>query len=79
MGLNPEDCLEAARSAIQFWQTQYNLQLNVSETSMHNARQQTHEVQRHHEERIAELNREVALLREECHRKYTSFLTNYVP
>lgn len=69
MGLSPDDCLEAARSGILFWQAQQNLQLNTAETSTLSAQQQTTELQRQHDAKIAELGHEIAILRDECQRK----------
>lgn len=69
MGLHPDVCLEAAQSGIQFWQTQSYLQLNCVETAMQATRLQVAEMQSHYEDKIAEMNLEIATLRDECHRE----------
>ena len=70
MGLHPDTCLEAAQSGIQFWQTQANLQLNCVEAAVQTTRLQVAEMQSHYEDKIAEMNHEIATLREECHREF---------
>lgn len=70
MGLNPDDCLEAARSGIEFWNGQSKLQLNCLEMTVNATRLQLAEMQSHYEEKVAEMNREIVDLREECHREY---------
>ncbi|XP_057377329.1 E3 ubiquitin-protein ligase CCNB1IP1-like [Daphnia carinata] len=68
MGLNPNDCLEAARRGISFWQSQSILQLNSSENNVENTRSQIMEMQSHYEDKVAMMNREIFTLREECQR-----------
>ncbi|XP_046441133.1 E3 ubiquitin-protein ligase CCNB1IP1-like [Daphnia pulex] len=68
MGLNPDDCLEAARRGISFWQSQSILQLSTAENSVQATRSQVVELQSHYEDKVAGMNREIFSLREECHR-----------
>lgn len=74
IGLNPDDCLEAARSGIQFWNDQFKLQLDCLKTAVSTTRLQMVEMQSHYEEKIAEMNREISSLREECHRELKGVL-----
>ena len=69
LGLNPDDCLQAARRGISFWQSQSILQLNTAENSVQATRSQIVEMQSHYEDKVAGMNREIFNLREECHRE----------
>lgn len=69
MGLTPEDCMDAAQNGLHFWESQYELQLSSQEAATHASQKQVQELHKHYEEKMAEMNRELAALREECHRK----------
>lgn len=69
LGLNPDDCMEAARNGLHFWDTQHELQLHYQESATHSAREEAADIQSQYEEKFNEMSREIAALKEECHRK----------
>ncbi len=69
MGMNPDDCMDAARSGLLFWETQQDMQLACHQSSAQSARHEAQEVRRQYEEKFAEMSQEIASLREECFRK----------
>ena len=74
LGLHPDDCLEAAQHGIAFWNGQSKLQLDSVESVLSATQTQVVEIQNYYEDKVAEMSREIVALREECHRRFYSFL-----
>lgn len=64
--MNPEDCLLAAQSGIQFWETQVSKQLCDQKHKADNVQQELREMHRNYDEKITTLSSENAALQEEC-------------
>ena len=74
VGLNPDDCMEAARSGLHFWEMQQELQLNCQESATQSARHQIADLQNEFEDKFSEMSREIASLKEECHSKFLNLV-----